>query len=133
MDDYETESCDDFGTPRGYYSPISHSSDESEPHDADADTDESAEHSEIESSTIDIETISIALDKSPSPTVSTCSDDHKTSRNILCVQKEEAFHDWLAAKKFVYTKIPKFILHSELVTKKKNLVIPFVCLEFRTK
>lgn len=103
MDSNEIELQDDeYKTPRGIHSPGSQSSCECERQDC--DNDDCAELNETDNlhSSIDIESISIALDNSPSTTVSTCSDDHKTNRNLLSMQKEEAFQDWLAAKKFVY-------------------------------
>lgn len=106
MDSNEIELEDDeYKTPRGIHTPSSQSSCECDRQGC--DNDECAELNDTDNnvhSSIDIESISIALDNSPSTTVSTCSDDHKTNRNLLSVQKEEAFQDWLAAKKFVYTK-----------------------------
>lgn len=105
MENNEIELDDDFETPRGSHSPISQSSGDCER--PECDNDECAVQSngnDIVHSSIDIESISIELGPNdPSTTVSTCSDDHKTNRNILSVQKEEAFDDWLSAKKFVYT------------------------------
>lgn len=105
MENNGIELDDDFETPRGLQSPILKSSSDCER--PECDNDECADESNdnvIVYSSIDIESISIELGTNDSSTtVSTCTEDHITNRNILSVQKEEAFDDWLSAKKFVYT------------------------------
>lgn len=106
MDNSEHESNDNFETPRGCHSTLSDTSSDSKKHDFETDAEHYEDAENTVNSGIDVESISIALDNgTPSTSASNSSDDHKTNRNILSMQKEEAFSDWLAAKKFVYTKM----------------------------
>lgn len=100
MEDCTIEIEDEFQTPRDYESAIPQTSHEPEV----SDSDETTAQDYMHSGRIDIDSISIALDASPLTTLSRYSRDHKTARNLLSMQKEEAFQDWLAAKKFVYTR-----------------------------
>lgn len=125
MENHEIELEDDFETASGFHTPISCSSSDCERRHCDSDARNAGDGVH---SIIDIESISIALDNSPS--TSTCSDDHTTKRNILSMQKEEAFQDWLDAKKFVYTHSKR--QHSEPIKKKTFHFIFRHCLEYRT-
>lgn len=111
MGNHELE--DVFETARKCHSTISNT-----PNESDEENDEYTARDFLseneQSSRIDIDSISIALGNTPSTSVSTCSADHKTKRNILSVQKEEAFQDWLAAKKFV-SHHPSVLVHNAIV------------------
>lgn len=132
MENGDIELDEDFETPRDFHTPISRSSSESERQYCDSDECTVHNGSEVVQSRIDIESISIALDNSPSTTVSTCSDDHQTNRNILSMQKEEAFQDWLDAKKFVYTHAHKNHKKFKVDKEKRRFLFFFFCLEYRT-
>lgn len=102
MNEIEIDLDDIFESPREFFTPISQSPTETPRHDSDTEVRIANGDNDTDRSTIDIGSISIALDNDASPSVSIRTDDHRTNRNILSVQKEEAFEDWLTAKKFVY-------------------------------